>query len=222
MTNQLSPFLELGGHADIFTAQNGKLRCSAIRLTDGRLCLFSPTQSIGAAALESLQRLGDVAFLLAPNHYHNKALKEFTEVFPAARLCAPQGAIPRLRKVTGLEIETLQDVEGSLPESMDFVEPEGLKTGEVWLRSRNDGGTAWLLVDAFCGPKIAKTRPSSDQPELLKTFPTYGVGDRTAYKDWVRKQIRRDKPETLVPCHGAILRAEDLPAKLEKLVDEVL
>ena len=221
MARQLSAFERLDGHDGLFVAHNGKLRCSAIALKDGRLCLFSPVQGLGPEARESLAEIGEVAFLLAPNHYHNKALKEFTEAFPAAGLCAPQGAIERLQKVTGLEFESLEVVESSLIKAMDFVEPAGLKTGEAWLRCRNGSGVAWCVVDAFCGPQIRKSQPGCDTPELLKTFPTYGTGDKAAYKAWVQKQIHSDKPQTLIPCHGAIVRAKDLPAKLEALVDAV-
>ncbi len=220
MPRELSAFERLDGYDGLFMAHNGKLRCSAIALEDGQLCLFSPVQGLGQEARESLGEIGEVAFLLAPNHYHNKALREYAEAFPAARLCAPQGAIGRLEKITGLELENLEIVESSLMKTMDFVEPAGLKTGEAWLRCRNGASMAWFVVDAFCGPQIRKNQPSSDQPELLKTFPTYGTGDKAAYKAWAQKQISGDKPQALIPCHGAIVQAQDLPAKLEKLLDE--
>lgn len=221
MAAQLSNFVKLEAVEGVYTAERNNLRCSAFTLKDGRLCLFSPVAGLGTKALESLSKIGDVAFLLAPNHYHNKALAEYVEAFPEAVLCAADKAAPRLRKVTGLAIESLRDLEALLPAAVDFIEPDGLKTGEVWLRMKEGKKTSWLVVDAFCGPQMRAGLQESDAPEILKPFPTYGTGDKAAYAAWVQAQIQEDKPEIVVPCHGAVLRAKDLPAKLEGLVEDV-
>lgn len=221
MPSELSAFEKLDGIDDLFTAYKGNLRCTAIRLNDGRLCLYSPVQGIGQKALQSLAEIGEVAFLLAPNHYHHKGLKEYVKSFPNALLCAPDYAAPRLQKVTGLSFSSLETLEALFPAGIAIVTPDGLKTGEIWLRIENADKTAWLLVDAFCGPKIGKGNAEAEIPETLKTFPVYGTGDRASYRSWVSKQIGNDRPEILIPCHGAVVRAKDLPAKLERLVDEI-
>ena len=221
MAGELSAFVKLDGFEGVYAAHKGNLRCSAIRLKDGRLCLFSPVQGIGRKALDSLAKIGEIAFLLAPNHYHHKGLKAYAEAFPGALLCAPDEAAPRLQKVTGLQFGGLGPLQAVLSANTDIIVPEGLKTGEMWLRVGDGTQTAWLLVDAFCGPKMGNGAADVETPETLKTFPTYGTGDKTVYKAWVKKQIRNDNPEVLVPCHGAVVRANDLPAKLETLVDEI-
>ncbi|TQV77808.1 hypothetical protein [Denitrobaculum tricleocarpae] len=221
MAGQLSAFGELEGIEGVFIADSNDLRCSALKLKDDRLCLFSPVTGLGEKALESLAGIGEVAFLLAPNHYHNKALRAYADAFPDAELCASDKAAPRLRKVTGLDIASLKNLRALLPPGVDFIEPVGLKTGEVWLRMRKHKETSWLVVDAFCGPKIQARRKEAAKPEILKPFPTYGTGDKAAYAAWVCQQIREDEPKRIIPCHGAVLRAQDLPAKLESLVQEV-
>ncbi len=220
MAGQLSGFVQLDGVDGVYIAERNNLRCSALVLRDGRLCLFSPVAGLGNKALESLSEIGEVAFLLAPNHYHNKALGAYCDVFATSELCASDKAAPRLAEVTGLTLENLEKLTALLPAGVNFVEPEGLKTGEVWLRISAKKQTSWLVVDAFCGPQIRAGQTESDTPEILKPFPTYGTGDKTAYAAWVQAQIREDKPKIVVPCHGAVLRAKDLPVKLTKLVDE--
>ncbi|WP_282610700.1 hypothetical protein [Pelagibius sp. Alg239-R121] len=219
MTNQLSAFEKLDGVVGVYVAHKGNLRCAAIRLTDGRLCLFSPVRGIGPTALESLAEIGEVAFLLAPNHYHHMGLREYAGTFPDARVCAPDGAAPRLRKVTELPVESLEAIENLLGDEASFITPEGLKTGEVWLRIKGAKKTSWLVVDAFCGPQFRIDAMTSSEPEVLKPFPTYGTGNKPLYAAWATAQIRDDKPEILIPCHGTIVRAQDLPAKLEKLIE---
>lgn len=221
MADQLSAFVKLDALEGIYIAERNNLRCSALTLKDGRLCLFSPVAGLGKMALESLSRIGEVAFLLAPNHYHNKGLAEYAEAFPGAVLCAPDKAAPRLREVTSLPHESLKNLEALLPTGIDFIEPDGLKTGEVWLRMNAGKQTCWLVVDAFCGLQMRAGLQESNTPEVLKPFPTYGTGDKAAYATWVQAQIRKDTPEIVIPCHGAVLRAKDLPAKLKGLVEEV-
>ncbi len=220
MAKQLSAFREPDGFAGIYVAECSHLRCTAFRLKDGRLCLFNPVAGLGEKALESLAELGEVAFILAPNHYHNKGLAEYARVFSSAVVCASEKAAPRLEKVTGVAVDGLAALAALLPAGAGFLEPAGLKTGEIWLRWGPDGARGWLVVDAFCGPQVKPADQESDAPEILKPFPTYGTGDKPAYAAWARAQIDEDKPEILVPCHGAVLRANDLPAKLEKLLSE--
>lgn len=218
MAASLSSFEPLDGIDNVYVAQKGTLRCTAIVLRDSGVCLFSPVQGLGKAALESLSAIGRVTYLLAPNHYHNKGLAEYAKAFPDAVLCAPAAAAPRLHEVTGLDPHGLDGLNKQLRRNMTLIETDGLKTGEVWLSLSGGGRTVWFVVDAFSGPKAGKSGGAADSPEMLKTFPNFGVADRTAYAAWVTARIDQDEPETLVPCHGAIVRAPDLPDKLAALV----
>ncbi len=218
MAAELSTFVKLDSVDGIFVAGNGKLQCTAIRLTDNSLCLFSPVSGIGKRAIESLEQLGHVSFLLAPNHYHNKALRQYVAAFPKANLCAPAYAILRLQKVTGLSFDRLDNLEGRLSNNMSLLEPQGLKTGEVWLRIAETDLIAWLVVDAFSGAAAKKGETFTGSPDFLKTFPVYGVDDKLVYTTWALKQIRSDQPEIMIPCHGSSVRTKDLPKKLEEII----
>jgi hypothetical protein len=123
--SHFEPLTELNG---VFVASKGGLRCTAIRLTDNSLCLFSPVLGLGIEALASLDALGRVSYLLAPNHYHHLGLTEYAAAFPQASLCAADGAIPRLQKLAGLEFTDLSALSARLPKTMTILEPAGLKT----------------------------------------------------------------------------------------------
>ncbi|MCR9139765.1 MAG: hypothetical protein NXI27_27480 [Alphaproteobacteria bacterium] len=213
MPTTLSEFAAIPGMEGFFTATNGRLRCTAVRLSSGNLCLHSPVAGPGDRARDSLDRLGHVAYLLAPNHYHNKALAEYATHYPEASLVAPAASRPRLEKITGLAFDDLDAMSGKLPDGARLVRPAGLKTGEVWLVT----ATGWLVVDAFAGPS-----GDDPSPSLLGTFPKFGVRDKAQYADWVRDFITSDPPHTLVPCHGDIIHDPDLPAKLTDLVNRKL
>ena len=218
MAGQLSRLKKLDAIDGVHIAESGNLRCCAIVLNDGSLCVFSPVSGLREELIHSLGRLGEVRFLLTPNHYHNKGIAEYCQTFPDAVFCASSDAIARLYKVTGLVAETIDVLEPFLCTNMTMLEPEGLKTGEIWLRIQTNETIAWLVVDGFSGPKINEGQIWSDQPEILKTFPSYGVGDKTVYSDWLTARIETDQPETIIPCHGSLLSAKTLPDKLKKLV----
>jgi len=121
LSKQLSEFKKIAGLKDVFATENGVLRCSAVRLKTGGLCLFSPVLGLSDHASASLAGLGEVEFLLAPNFYHNKGLKEYQQAFPKASLCAPSQAHSRLKKITGFQFADLEALQAVLPDNMHLV-----------------------------------------------------------------------------------------------------
>ncbi len=204
MSKKLSPFFPVQEFSGLWSARSATLRCTAIRLKSGGLCLYSPVAGLSAGILESLKALGDVQMLLAPNHYHNKGLKEYHAAFPEAKLCCSVKAKPRLEKITGLTFDTLGDLARDLPDSLQILEPDGLKTGEIWIRVTERDQLAWILTDAFAGPK-GKQDDMSDKPELLGTFPKFGVADKEIYSRWVNETLSREAPTLIIPCHGTMI-----------------
>lgn len=221
MGKLLSEFAPLEGFSGLHCAVRGELRCTAIRLRTGGLCLFSPVQGLGEKAIASLEPLGGVEVLLAPNHYHNKGLREYAEAFPHAWICASNAAAPRLAKLTRLRIEGLDKLRTLLSKKSKLVSPDGLKTGEVWLSMRGADSSAWVVVDAFCGSG-GNMKTIAAAPDLLSTFPRYGVADRSAYRQWLERQIEVDDPSVIVPCHGAVIRSRRLPFAIRRLMESKL
>jgi hypothetical protein len=213
----LSRFVPLPEIAGVSVATKVNLRCTAIKLKDGGVCLFSPVAGLSAEAKASLAAIGPVTHLLAPNHYHNAGLAEYASAFPKALLCAAPAAAPRLKALTKLKFHDLADLSAALPAQFLLLTPEGLKTGEVWMRARDHGLVGWFVVDAIAGPKMSAGKTRFDRPELLKTFPRFGVCDKTAYRDWFARQLRADQPRLVVPCHGGIAAADNLPQQLAQL-----
>ncbi|WP_020410579.1 DUF4336 domain-containing protein [Hahella ganghwensis] len=58
-------------------------RMTVIRLSDGSLWIHSPIK-LGADLMQSLSALGQVRYLIAPNHLHHLYLDEWQQVFPKA------------------------------------------------------------------------------------------------------------------------------------------
>ena len=218
MAQSLSVFVPVTGLPNIWCARRGGARCTAVKLKGGGLMLFSPVQGLTASVQEQLAALGSVRFLLAPNHYHNKALLEYSKAFPDAAVVAPLDAQPRLARVTGLAFDDLSALTSVLPPSVKLLFPPGLKTGECWLRIKAKDTMAWVVVDAFCTRTAPAGASKASAPELLGTFPKMGVADKSVYGEWVQKQVAKDQPTIILPCHGLEIRAVSLPKKLNALI----
>lgn len=217
MSNDLSAFAPIPDHPSIWSAQKGTLRSTALRLRDGSLCLYSPVLGLGEEAKASLATLGEVGYLLAPNHYHHKGLNEYANAFPKAKIVCSDNARPRLEKQTGLTFAGLERLKILLPDGCDIAEPTGLKTGEIWLVLSSKQGRLWIVCDSFKGPK-GKVGHIGRAVEMLGTFPTYGIKDKVAYAAWLRDRSAADEPSMIIPCHGSMVRSERLAMDVVSLL----
>jgi hypothetical protein len=220
MSKMLSSFSPLMGVEHVWIAQTSSLRCTALTLKDGSLCLYSPVSGLSLDALASLKSLGEVSYILASNHYHNKGLVEYGQTFPAAKLICSSKARPRLEKQTGLEFGAFEDLKQSLLPNMMLVEPEGLKTGEIWMSAACDIHRIWIVTDAFRGKGKCNTVSSNDV-ELLGTFPKFGIGDLSQYAKWLATQVKGDRPDIIVPCHGSVATGLDIASQALSLVQSL-
>lgn len=214
-------FIEISGLNGVYCARSGKLSCTALRLQDGGLCLYSPVAGLEKSQHAQLSELGGVSALLAPNHYHNKGLKPHVEAFPNASLYCPVSAEPRLNKITGLYFEPVSKLQSDLLTSHRILEPEGLKTGEIWIEIESDQERAWIVTDAFSAP-VHSSEKFGGKASMLGTFPRYGVSDTATFKDWVKKRLAIAPPTMLLPCHGSPVKATNLDIQLLGLLDKTL
>lgn len=218
-SNKISPFKPLGDMPDVYVAHKAALRTTAIVLESGGLCLFSPALGWNDEAVASLDAIGSVTHLVAPNHYHNLGLADAVHTFPEAKLCCSASAAPRLERVTGLRFIDLSEV--AFPNDWRVEEPPGLKSGEIWLVRKTQNLTTWIVADCFSGPRDVGGETWCQQPELLSTFPKYGLGDKITYLRWLKTRIADDDPKLLIPCHGAIVAGNRLSGSLVALADSL-
>lgn len=212
----LSP---IAGLKDVYYAQSGKLSCVIFKLQDESLCIYSPIAGLATPLHAQLTGLGGVGALLAPNHYHNKGLQDHLDGFPKAKLYCTTNAKPRLQKITGLTFLETENLMAALPAHVRFLMPEGLKTGEVWLEITQGNDIAWVVADAFTAKRLQADQ-YADGPEILGSFPKFGVKNAALYKSWVQKQISAQAPTLLIPCHGSPVKSPNLGAALLGQVDD--
>ena len=193
--------LPVDGLDGVYAARSGKLSCTALRLRDGGLCLYSPVAGLERTLLAQAGELGPVSALLAPNHYHNKGLAAHLEAFPNAALHCSSAAAPRLKKITGLSFGPLETLRPLLVNGHVLHEAVGLKTGEVWVLIPSPAGCALVVTDAFS----SATQPPGEICErvtMLGTFPRYGVDDAGAVDGKRQGALgkRREEGDDLPPA----------------------
>ncbi|WP_306142018.1 hypothetical protein [Roseibium sp. MMSF_3412] len=195
------------------TIRRGNLRCVIADLNVGGVCLYSPVEKTSAA----FPQTDDVRYLFAPNHYHNKGIAEHAKAFQNAQLVSSNAARPRLEKVTGCRFGDLSGLRQALPDCVSLAEPEGLKTGEVWMIVRAGAEIVWVVTDTFYG--LLEKDDARARPGFLKTFPTYGLKDKQRFSDWVRQRLAEEVPTMIVPCHGETVRGAALDREIDALLE---
>lgn len=194
-------------------------RSLCVPLDGGGLLVVSPIR--GTA--RSLEELGEAAAVLAPNHFHYLGVEELTSRHEAALVGASAVAAPRLEKKMGRPLAPLDAIRERLPRAVTLLEPPGLKTGEVWLRAETARGVAWAVGDAFFNVNdpvsggtglVLKLTATVPGLRVGRTFRWLGIGDRPAYRAWLRRQIEDDRPRVLIPAHGDVVEGDDLAERL--------
>lgn len=195
---------------------------------ENRSLVYSPTGH-GERSKELASTLGTPSVLVAPNHFHNLALKKYAELFPDAVTVSGDGARPRLAKKGHTHVRPLSDA--TLPNGVRLLETEGTKNGEAWLVVERDGEKTLVVCDAFfnveeeCtgfeGFMLRRLRTVGGL-QLGRTFGWVGVGDRARYRKWATDTLEREKPTAMAFSHGAPLRDRDGWKRCIELVERHL
>lgn len=220
MAIKISAFEAVPNMPGLFTATKNNLRCTAIVLQSGEVCLFSPVSGLSEVAKASLADIGEVAFLFAPNGYYNGGLVEYAAAYPDAALVAPPVMQERLQGRTGLTFEGLETLRAALPDGMRLKSPAGLKNGEAWLLEKTATCCVWHVVDAFGAQRNSEGKVG-DKIRANKVFPSFGIRDRAEYLCDLKMLIASDPPDMLLPCHGAIAIASDLSEQMQGIYPEL-
>lgn len=187
-------------------------RMTVLRLSCDRLLLHSPVR-LTPELRSALERLGRVAWLVAPNRFHHMFLAGYQPAFPEARLVAVPG-LPAKRpdlmfdRVLGEAPEP--DWDGEAEHVLIAGSPTMGEAAFYHPASRSLLVTDLLLnVDASCPSGLrlwARLNGVCGVPATARIVrPTYR--DRAAARASAERILRWDF-QRIVPCHGAVIEAE--------------
>jgi len=207
-----------------------QVRMAFFGLGGGDLLVVTPGAPVSEALWSRVEALGKPKFLLAPNHFHNMGISAWKARYPEAKVVAHRTAVPRLgKRLGGIPVEDLPSLEAALPEGMRLFSPPMAKQGETWISLRTNDGVAWFVTDSILnepsvpGGALGFVMRVFGFRAGLQTNPFFKrmfLTDKAAYKQWVYKELERDKPTLFVPCHGAPIRGADVAEKLRAVTEE--
>ena len=126
----------------------------------------------------------------------------------------------RLHDRTGLTFEGLGNLCAALPDGMRLECSAGLKNGETWLVAQHGTRCLWHVVDAFGAQKNSE-RKVGCKIRAVKVFPSFGIKVRVEYIANLKTLIASDPPDILLPCHGVITIAANLPEQMREIYPEL-
>lgn len=168
--------------------------------------------------------------IIFPNAYHHMGVESWIKDYPSAKLYASQTAIDQLIKkgVTKQVIVALESTQPPLPSGYDILLPPGHRAGDVWIRKQFNNQSTWITCDSFLNYERMSNQPiarfmqkrldAAPGLKISQVVKWFILNDRQAFKSWVLAQIAQDNPTTLIPSHGVIRQAKDLPAQIRDLV----
>ncbi len=196
----------------------GTANTMAVRLDDGTFLVVSPASRAPEAALDALAKHGAVSALLAPNAFHHLGQAQWRKHFPNAVSYAPEDAIPRVSKKSGLDYQPISALQPRLGPHVQVIAPHGLKSTDLLVHASTPEGAIW-----FGGDLISNQAPGEGGlifraiSRLAGGGPGYRYNplasllylkDKQAWKADVRARMGRERLIAVVPAHGHVATGE--------------
>ncbi|MEO0409213.1 MAG: DUF4336 domain-containing protein [Cyanobacteria bacterium P01_A01_bin.135] len=190
-------------------------RMTVVRLSSGELVLISPV-SLTESLCSSLDKLGTVAHIIAPNLFHHLFVGQAQTRYPQAKIWGVEG----LRdKRPDLKIDALLDQTGTFAGELDYLPfagfevilPRGIATVNETVFFHRPSRTLILTDIAFnfdssnsLGTQLAARVLGSYnklKPTLLEKW---GTRDKSKVETSVQQVMAWDF-ERVVPAHGSVI-----------------
>lgn len=186
-------------------------RMSVVRLQSGPLWIHSPVQLTESKRAE-IERLGEVAFFVAPSTFHDLYWKEWFEGYPGARFCA----VPGMREAHS-ELPFNDEITGTgnaWEEEIETLPLKGIpKLNETVFLHRSS--RTLIVADLLFNLVRWEKRPNPATKLMLKAAGTYGhagvsrlfrmfIKDRKAMRHSLDEVLSRDFDRVVVG-HGDVI-----------------
>jgi hypothetical protein len=179
------------------------------RLASGDLVIHNPV-ALDPAAMQKLDSLGRVAFLVVPNGWHRLDLHAFHVRYPSAVVLAPPGA---RAKVAAVE-PSVGDVAVFPPDpNVSLAVVEGTGGLEALMTVKAGEGTTIVFADAvfnmphlagFHGFVLRRVTASSGGPRVSRVARLFMIKDKKAFAAHLERLATPDLLRVIVAHHAMI------------------
>jgi hypothetical protein len=179
---------------------------------DGGYVVVSPPCNAPESTFAGIEKRGKVRALVASNAFHNMGVGAWKERFPDAKLFAPAQAIARVEKkgkVTG--VHPLSEIGALAGPELELIDMPHYKTGEVLVRVKHGKHVVWYVTDVIMNlPKVPQgffgtlSKWTKSAPGLRPNgiSAMFMMKDKKSLYRWLRAEIEKAPPTTLLVCHG--------------------
>jgi hypothetical protein len=198
---------------------------TVVRLGDGSLAVHSAV-CCDAATMAQLDALGPVRWIIVPSGYHRMDAPRFKARYPEARVITMPASRARVGEAVGVDGDhtMLPGGDGVSWQPLDGISKEGV------IVHRAGGKVSLVFNDSFMnlpdrlpGFKgfVVKAIGSLGGPKVTRTAKFALVEDRRRFAAQLRKLADLPGLTTVVPGHGAVIRA-GAPEALRRAADGLL
>ncbi len=175
-----------------FAGISMKTRMSVVRLADGKLWIHSPIR-LGPALRQSLDELGDVGYVCAPNRFHHLFVDQFMACYPQALLFVAPG-LPKKRPAIRCNRILSNEPEPEWDGELDQLLFEGMPmlNEVVWLHRKSK---SLILTDLCLYLKEDAAAVTRILMRVLGGYRTLGMSRtiRLMVKDRNKARASRDR-----------------------------
>ena len=212
------------------------INCFAFSIRDGGLMVVSPAMNPTTALFDELDALGEVRAIVSPGAFHHLGMPAWKERYPSVPLHATSSGISHIAKQhKGIDLG-LQGIEALgplLPENIHLAETPGAKHPDlVAFIEGQDGKWTWFTNEilgnspSLPGNFLVRTvfKLTKSAPGLRVITPALWLigGKKPSVKAFLTDQLASRPPSRLIPCHGDVLAADDLAARIGAEFDRAL
>jgi hypothetical protein len=187
-------------------------RMSVVRLTDGRLVVYSAI-ALDAAEMSVLEEFGAPAYLIVPSDIHRMDVKSWKDRYPALRVVTPPGSRAKVEKVVHVDAV---DVDFGDP-TLRYVVVPGTAEREAGLVIQTSSGTTLVLNDLIFN---LPNRPglggwffkligmTGDEPHVPPLIKKRLVKDKDALRAQLETWAQLPSLQRVIISHGSIIETD--------------
>ena len=184
-------------------------RMTAVRLSDGRLVVFSAI-ALDEDGMHELEAFGAPSFLIVPNNHHRLDARIWKDRYPEMQVIAPAGARKKIEKVVAVD---RTDIVFDDP-SVRFITVPGTQGHEAALEVDGPAGLTLVLNDivanirdakGFGGWLLRKMGFAGDGPQIPAPIKTMLISDKAALEHQLRLWAAAPSLRRIVVSHGDLI-----------------
>ena len=204
--------------------------CFVVRIGESELAVISPPRKLGSGDFESLDALGKVVAICAPNGLHHLGIPGFVERYPEATLYTDAVSAKRIAKQQPSlpSFRPTEELASQLPDHVKIFSAPMLKRPDMMARVDTGKGYIWYSND------VLGNSPNLPKPWLLgklfkwsRSGPGYTVnrlvlkylGPQAGFGDWLKGEFEAHPPCKVVVGHGHVFDEGDVAAKSREVLN---